>query len=110
MADLILTEKFSVAADFAKALGIKGKEDGYFKGTSHVIVWAVGHLVELFEPDDYDPDLKRWKLDTLPVIPEIFKYKPIKRSFKQFKIIKSLLTQGQFDRVVIATDAGREGR
>jgi DNA topoisomerase-3 len=109
MKDLILTEKFSVAADFAKALGIKGKKDGCFQGPNHVIVWAVGHLVELFEPDDYDPGLKRWQLSTLPLIPETFKYKPIKRSFKQFKIIKSFLTGGQFDRVVVATDAGREG-
>ncbi len=109
MADLILTEKFSVAADFAKALGIKGKKEGCFQGPTHVIVWAVGHLVELFEPSDYDSGLKRWQLSTLPLIPENFKYKPIRRSFKQFKIIKSLLTRGEFDRVVIATDAGREG-
>ncbi|MDY0221597.1 MAG: DNA topoisomerase [Desulfobacterium sp.] len=109
MVDLILTEKFSVAADFAKALGIKGKKEGCFQGPTHVIVWAVGHLVELFEPDDYDPGLKRWQLSTLPLIPETFKYKPIGRSFKQFKIIKSLLKRGEFDRVVIATDAGREG-
>ena len=109
MTELILTEKFSVAADFAKALGIKKKGDGFFEGDTHVITWAVGHLVELFAPDDYDPGLKKWRLDTLPLIPDTFQYKPIRQSHKQLKIIKSLVKQPRFSKIIIATDAGREG-
>ncbi len=109
MTDLILTEKFSVASDFAKALGVKKRGEGCFQGNEYIITWAVGHLVTLYEPDDYDQNLKKWKMDTLPLIPDQFKYKPIKRTYKQFKIIKTLLTQKKFNRVIIATDAGREG-
>jgi len=109
MTDLILTEKFSVASDFAKALGVKKKGDGCFEGDEYIITWAVGHLVTLYEPDDYDQSLKKWKMETLPLIPESFKYKPIKKTYPQFKVIKTLLTQKQFNSVIIATDAGREG-
>jgi len=109
MTDLILTEKFSVASDFAKALGVKKKGKGCFEGDAYIITWAVGHLVTLYEPDDYDPGLKKWKMATLPLIPESFKYKPIKKTHPQFKIIKALLSRKDFTRVIIATDAGREG-
>jgi DNA topoisomerase-3 len=109
MTDLILTEKFSVASDFAKALGVKKKGDGCFEGNDYIITWAVGHLVTLYEPDDYDAGLKKWKIETLPLIPDQFKYKPIKKTYKQFKIIKTLLTKKNFNHVIIATDAGREG-
>lgn len=109
MTELILTEKFSVAADFAKALGVKTKRDGYFEGEAYVVTWAVGHLVELFAPDDYDASLKKWRMETLPLIPEKFRYKPIKKSYTQFRTIKTLLTKRSFDRIIIATDAGREG-
>lgn len=109
MTDLILTEKFSVASDFARALGVKAKAEGCFKGNGFVITWAVGHLVTLFEPEDYDGAMKKWRLETLPLIPESFEYKPLKKGYKQFKIIKTLLTKQSFERVIIATDAGREG-
>jgi len=109
MIDLILTEKFSVASDFAKALGVKQRGEGCFQGNDYIITWAIGHLVTLYEPDDYDQNLKKWKMDTLPLIPDQFKYKPIKNTYKQFKVIKTLLTQKSFNRVIIATDAGREG-
>jgi DNA topoisomerase-3 len=109
MTDLILTEKFSVASDFAKALGVKKKGKGCFEGNDYIITWAVGHLVELYAPDDYDKNLKKWKIETLPLIPEKFKYKPIKKTYRQFKTVKNLLTQKSFTRVIIATDAGREG-
>ncbi|PIE61856.1 MAG: hypothetical protein CSA29_01265 [Desulfobacterales bacterium] len=109
MTDLILTEKFSVASDFAKALGATQKGNGYFKGNGVTVTWAVGHLVELYEPEDYDPSLKRWRLETLPVIPKTFSYKPIKRTYSQFKIIRDLLANSSFTRVILATDAGREG-
>lgn len=109
MTDLILTEKFSVASDFAKALGVNKKREGYFETDTYIITWAVGHLVSLYEPDDYDQNLKKWRMQTLPLIPEAFKYKPIKKTYPQFKTIKTLLTKKKFNSVIIATDAGREG-
>jgi DNA topoisomerase-3 len=109
MTELILTEKFSVASDFAKALGVKKKGDGFFEGNGYVITWAVGHLVELYAPDDYDKRLKKWQVDALPIIPEKFRYKPIKKTFKQFSVIRNLLKKNSYTRVIIATDAGREG-
>lgn len=109
MIELILTEKYSVAADFAKALGVKRKGDGCFRNANTIITWAVGHLVELCEPDAYDPALKKWRMDLLPMIPEKFRYRPIKQTYQQFKTIKSLLKSPDIGRVIIATDAGREG-
>jgi DNA topoisomerase-3 len=103
MKTLILTEKPSVAEDFAKALGCKRK-DGYFEGGEYVITWALGHLFEI--SDEGLP--KKWELDGLPIFPERFEYKlRSSQAGKQFKVIKGLLSQA--GRVVIATDAGREG-
>lgn len=109
MAELILTEKFSVASDFAKALGVSKKGDGCFRNEDTIITWAVGHLVELYEPEDYDDNLKKWRMETLPLIPEKFRYKPIRKTYQQFKIIRSLMRSKEVERVIIATDAGREG-
>jgi len=75
---LILTEKPSVAMDFARGLGIRGKQDGYIENDRYIITWAVGHLVELFEPQDYNPVWKKWSFENLPIIPEFYKYKPKK--------------------------------
>ncbi|MCP4347684.1 MAG: DNA topoisomerase III [Desulfobacterales bacterium] len=108
MKTLILTEKPSVAQDFARALGINVRKDGYLENNEYIITWGVGHLVELLEPDEYDAKWKKWNLDTLPIIPDSFKYKPISKTEKQLKIIKKLL-KNPLDMVVIATDAGREG-
>jgi len=109
MTDLILTEKFSVASDFARALGARKKGKDVFEGNGVTITWAVGHLVELFEPEDYDPGLKKWRLESLPLIPDPFQYKPVKKTLSRFRVIRDLLKKGRFDRVILATDAGREG-
>ncbi len=106
---LILTEKPSVARDFARALGVKGKKDGYLEDEHYIITWAVGHLVELFEPQDYDAGWKKWRLENLPILPDHFQYKPIQKTQKQLKIICRLLSKNTPGQVVIATDAGREG-
>jgi DNA topoisomerase III len=106
---LILTEKPSVARDFALALGVKGKRDGYLENEDYIITWAVGHLVELFEPQDYDAGWKKWRLENLPILPSHFQYKPIQKTQKQLKIICRLLSKNTPGQVVIATDAGREG-
>ncbi|WP_373499969.1 DNA topoisomerase 3 [Desulfococcus sp.] len=106
---LILTEKPSVARDFAHALGIRGKKEGYMEDSRYIVTWAVGHLVELSAPEDYDPRWKPWRLDTLPILPESFQYRPIPKTRKQLDVVLRLLDSGALDRVIIATDAGREG-
>ena len=95
--------------DFARGLGIRGKQDGYIENDRYIITWAVGHLVELFEPQDYNPAWKKWSFENLPIIPESYRYKTIKRTEKQFNIIRRLLAEKNIDRIVVATDAGREG-
>ena len=109
MKTFILTEKPSVAMDFARGLGIRGKKDGYLENDRYIITWAVGHLVELFEPQDYNPAWKKWSFENLPVIPDTYRYKPIKKTAKQLKIIRRLLSEKNIAKIVVATDAGREG-
>lgn len=106
---VILTEKPSVARDIAKCLGINNKRDGYFEGNGYQITWAFGHLVELKEPDEYDPAWKRWTLDSLPIIPEQFglKARGDASAQKQLNTIKQLFKVA--DEIICATDAGREG-
>ena len=105
---LILTEKPSVANDFARALNVRGRYDGYIENNSFVITWAIGHLVELKKPEDYHPRWKSWQLDTLPIMPESFDYNPIDRTHQQLQIIQKLLN-ANISKIIIATDAGREG-
>ena len=109
MQTLILTEKPSVAMDFARALGVKNKKDGFLEGGGYVVTWAVGHLVELAEPGDYDPKWKKWSMNTLPILPERLRYKPIEKVRKQLGIVQKQLEREDVRKVVIATDAGREG-
>jgi len=106
---VILTEKPSVARDIAKCLGINNKRDGYFEGNGYQITWAFGHLVELKEPDEYDPAWKRWTLESLPIIPEQFglKARGDASAQKQLNTIKQLFKAA--DEIICATDAGREG-
>ncbi|MGZ8947278.1 MAG: DNA topoisomerase 3 [Methylococcaceae bacterium] len=106
---VILTEKPSVARDIAKCLSINNKRDGYFEGNGYQITWAFGHLVELKEPDEYDPAWKRWTLESLPIIPEQFglKARGDASAQKQLNTIKHLFKAA--DEIICATDAGREG-
>lgn len=106
---LILAEKPSQARDYAKGLGAFARRDGYLENERYVITWAFGHLVELREPHEYDPALKKWLLSTLPILPAPFRYRPTEAGVKQFQVIKTLLQESSVDKVVIATDAGREG-
>lgn len=106
---LIIAEKPSVARDIAAALGKVGKKDDYFENEKYVITSAVGHLVELYMPQDYDKKFGRWTLTNLPVIPESFGLKPIERSEKQFNLVKKLLKRKDISLVINACDAGREG-
>lgn len=106
---VILTEKPSVARDIAKCLNINNKRDGYFEGNGYRITWAFGHLVELKEPDEYNPAWKRWTLESLPIIPQQFglKARGDAQAQKQLNTIKHLFKAA--DEIICATDAGREG-
>ena len=106
---LIITEKPSVARQFAHALKVSGNQDGYIENKDTIITWCVGHLVTLSYPEAYDPDLKKWKLDTLPFLPEKYLYEVIKRTSKQFDIVKKQLNRPDVDVVYNAGDSGREG-
>jgi DNA topoisomerase-3 len=106
---LIVAEKPSVARDLARVLGVRGGGRGYLEGKDRVITYCVGHLVELDEPVAYDPRWKSWRLDTLPMVPERFKLRPVASSREQLEVVRKLLRDGRFTEVVNACDAGREG-
>ena len=107
---LFITEKPSVAAEFAKALKINGRKfDGYIESEKAVVTWCVGHLVTMSYPEKYDEKLKKWSLNTLPFLPEVYKYEVIDGVKKQFNIVKSQLVREDIDRVYVCTDSGREG-
>ena len=107
---LFITEKPSVAAEFAKALKINGrKSDGYIESDKAVVTWCVGHLVTMSYPEKYDVKLKKWSLDTLPFLPKKYKYEVIDGVKKQFNIVKSQLLREDIDRIYVCTDSGREG-
>ena len=107
---LLITEKPSVAMEFAKVLKINGaRKDGYLESETWIITWCVGHLVTMSYPEVYDEKLKFWRLDTLPFLPKEYKYEVIPNVQKQYNIIKSLLEREDVDSVYVATDSGREG-
>ena len=107
---LLITEKPSVAMQFAKALGINGqRKDGYLESDKWIITWCVGHLVTMSYPEKYDEKLKFWRLDTLPFIPEEWKYEIIPAVERQFNIVKSLLQREDVEQIYNAGDSGREG-
>jgi DNA topoisomerase-3 len=105
---LILTEKPSVAKAFADALGVTRK-DNYWENDEHCIVNALGHLLEDYSPEEYDPALKKWSLDGLPIIPEQVKYKAIEKTKAQLVVVKTCFSRHKNDPFLLATDAEREG-
>ncbi len=106
---LVLTEKPSVAKDIARVLGCKKNGNGCIIGDKYIITWALGHLVTLADPEAYDGKYKTWRMDDLPMLPQRMKLVVIGQTSKQFKAVSSLLSSAEVDKVVIATDAGREG-
>jgi DNA topoisomerase-3 len=107
---LIIAEKPSVGQDYARALGGGfQKHEGYLESDDRIVSWAIGHLVELAEPEDYDESLKKWSIKTLPVLPETFKLRPDARGRKQLDILKRLMKRDDVDDIVNGCDAGREG-
>ena len=109
MHNLIITEKPSVARTISKVLGVTARRDGYLEGGGYLISWCVGHLVELAPPGVYDPRLERWDRADLPILPERWQYLVSSSTQKQFDILCKLMHRADVDRIVCATDAGREG-
>lgn len=107
---LIITEKPSVAREFATVLHVNGRLDGYIENTEYVISWCVGHLVGLVYPEDYDLKYKEWKLEDLPFLPKDYKYHVIESVSKQYDIVHGLLQREDIDTVYWAGDAGKEGQ
>src|ERR671938_629428 len=108
---LVIAEKPSVGRDLAAALpGAFAKNEAYLESDDYVVTWAVGHLVELAQPEDYDEKLKKWRMADLPIVPDDFRLKPRDaKSQKQLNVIRKLLERDDVDRVINACDAGREG-
>lgn len=105
-----IAEKPSVAQEFAKALKLNTKRrDGYLESVEAIVTWCVGHLVTMSYPEEYDPALKKWNLQTLPFIPEEFKYEVIPSVAKQFQIVSGILNREDVDTIYVCTDSGREG-
>ena len=106
---LVLTEKPSVARDIARVLGCKRNGNGCIIGDKYIVTWALGHLVTLADPEAYDNKYKTWHMEDLPMLPKNMKLVVIGQTSKQFKAVSALLQSNEVDKVVIATDAGREG-
>lgn len=104
---IFLCEKPSQARDIARAIGARQRHEGYLQGDGHVVTWGFGHLLEQAAPEQYDPALKRWSLEALPILPRVWKMEVKKSGRKQFGVVKKLL--GRAAEVVVATDADREG-
>ncbi|RKN84965.1 DNA topoisomerase III [Paenibacillus ginsengarvi] len=109
MKSLVLAEKPSVAKEIARVLGANGKQKSWYEGPNYVVTWALGHLVELAEPEDYDPTYKTWRLEDLPIIPGEMKLKVIRETSHQYKAVAQLCKRPDIGELIIATDAGREG-
>ena len=104
---LFIAEKPSVAQEFAKALKLNtSRKDGYLESENTIVTWCVGHLVTMSYPEAYDPALKRWSLDTLPFLPEDFKYEVIPSVKKQFDIVSGLLNRKDVETIYVCTDSG----
>ncbi len=108
---LVIAEKPSVGRDLVRVLpGQFTKGEGYLEGPEHVVTWAVGHLVQLADPDEYDAKFKKWRMADLPIVPEHFKLVVRdERSKKQMNVVKRMLARDDVDNVINACDAGREG-
>ena len=110
MKRVFITEKPSVAQQFAAALGIHGaRKDGYVEDGDNIITWCVGHLVTMSYPEAYDPRLKKWSMDTIPFLPEEWRYEVLPDVKKQFDTVSSILNREDVDTIYVCTDSGREG-
>ncbi len=106
---LVLAEKPSVGKELARVLGAGKGGEGYMEGPQYIVTWALGHLVTLADPEEYDPKYKTWEMEDLPMLPEKRKLVVIKETSRQYRVVQGLLKRPDVGELVIATDAGREG-
>ncbi len=106
---LVLAEKPSVGRDIARVLNCSKKGNGYFENNKYIVTWALGHLVTLADPEEYNNKFKEWDLNDLPILPKDMKLVVIKQTNKQFQIVKGLMNRKDVGDIILATDAGREG-
>lgn len=109
MKTLVVAEKPSVGRDIARVIGIKEKGEGCLIGKTAIVTWAIGHLVSLSEPGEVDEKYQKWRMDLLPMLPENIPLKVLKNTKSQFECVKKLMNSDEIDRIVCATDSGREG-
>ena len=109
MKSLVLAEKPSVARDIARVLKCGKKLNGALEGDKYVVTWALGHLVTLADPEEYDRKYKEWKMEDLPMMPKKMELVVIKQTAKQYQAVKTQLYRKDISEIIIATDAGREG-
>ncbi|MFZ4438601.1 MAG: DNA topoisomerase, partial [Syntrophales bacterium] len=109
MTRIIISEKPSMGRAIAAALGIQGTGRSFIQGADVIVTWCVGHLVQAMGPEGYNPELKSWRLDTVPFFPEPFCYYPIEATKDQYEVVAKLMTRDDVADIVNATDAGREG-
>ena len=109
MKHLVIAEKPSVGRDIARVLHCNKKTNTYIEGKDYIVTWALGHLVTLADPEQYDEQYKTWNMDTLPMLPEHWKLVVIKQTGRQFHAVKELIFRKDVSDIIIATDAGREG-
>ncbi|MGG4502604.1 DNA topoisomerase III [Paenibacillus polymyxa] len=106
---LVLAEKPSVAREIARVMGSREKHKSYIEGPKYVVTWALGHLVGLAEPEDYDSKYANWNLEDLPILPKNSKLKVLRESNHQFKAVQQLMKRQDIGELIVATDAAREG-
>lgn len=106
---VVLAEKPSVGRELARVLKADKKKEGYMEGNGTVVTWALGHLIELAQPQEYDKKLETWKMEDLPMLPEQMRLSVIPQTAHQYRIVKGILQRKDIKEVIIATDAGREG-
>ncbi len=109
MKSLVIAEKPSVARDIARVLGCTKQISGAIEGQNYIVTWGLGHLVTLADPEDYDKKYKEWKMEDLPMLPEVFQLEVIKSTGKQYQAVKAQIHRKDVGEIIIATDAGREG-
>jgi DNA topoisomerase-3 len=105
----VIAEKPSVARDIAKVLGANQKGDGFLHGPGHIVTWAIGHLVSLAQPHEINPDWKYWRRNLLPMLPEAWPLVVYEKTKDQFETIRKIVNSPKVERIICATDAGREG-
>ena len=106
MKSLVIAEKPSVGRDIARVLNCKQGGNGFLEGKDYIVTWALGHLVELSDPESYGDQWKEWKLETLPMLPEKLEIQVIKKTGGQFRTVKTQMCRKDVNQLIIATDVG----